>query len=268
MLGNLEKGLNADGQVMLEDKTEERRAIGIEMWKQRERQVLYSLVNCCVLHQDFESAVKCLDMLREVETSENMASLHAAYGRVYLQLGSLSLADSSFTAASEARDPANTAGQLEQLLDSAFLAVGQGQFQVEFGFSCGCCGLSNSVKTQVALERFLGAEQLVGSVSEGEERQQRAKMISNNVAVCLLYVGSLKEGLERLQQEVTRDPTNIQVQILSYGICNYSNTISGKYDAESLHFVRVGVKLCHAEEDRHVGHGVSIQLGLFQHEHA
>ena len=211
MLGNLEKGLNADGQVMLEDKSEERRAIGIEMWKQRERQVLYSLVNCCVLHQDFESAVKCLDMLREVETSENMASLHAAYGRVYLQLGSLSLADSSFTAASEARDPANTAGQLEQLLDSAFLAVGQGQFQVEFGFSCGCCGLSNSVKTQVALERFLGAEQLVGSVSEGEERQQRAKMISNNVAVCLLYVGSLKEGLERLQQEVTRDPTNIQV---------------------------------------------------------
>ena len=61
------------------------------------------------------------------------------------------------------------------------------------------------------MERFLGAEQLVSSMTEGEERQQRAKMISNNVAVCLLYVGSLKEGLERLQQEVTRDPTNIQV---------------------------------------------------------
>ena len=141
MLGNLVKGLNADGEIILEDKSEERKAIGIEMWKQRERQVLYSLVNCCVLHQDFESAVKCLDMLREVETSENMASLHAAYGRVYLQLGSLGLADSSFTAASEARDPADTAGQLEQLLDSAFLAVGQGQFQLMLGI---LCGLSNS----------------------------------------------------------------------------------------------------------------------------
>lgn len=191
MLGNLEKGLNADGEIMLEEKSEERRAVGIEMWKQRERQVLYSLVNCCVLHQDFESAVKCLDMLREVEIRENLASLHAAYGRVYLQLGNLGLADSSFSAAAEARDPADTGGQLDQLLDSAFLAVGQGQFQV-------------------ALERFLGAEQLVGSMSEGAERQQRAKMISNNVAVCLLYVGSLKEGLERLQQEVTRDPSNIQ----------------------------------------------------------
>ena len=137
MLENLEKGLNADGGVMLEDKSEERRAVGIEMWKQRERQVLYSLVNCCVLHQDFESAVKCLDMLKEVETRENLASLHAAYGRVYLQLGNLGLADSSFSLASEARDPGDSGGQLEQLLDSAFLAVGQGQFQVAFVF-CNC----------------------------------------------------------------------------------------------------------------------------------
>ena len=134
MLENLEKGLNADGGVMLEDKSEERRDIGIEMWKQRERQVLHSLVNCCVLHQDFESAVKCLDMLKEVETRENLASLHAAYGRVYLQLGNLGLADSSFSLAAKARDPGDSGGQLEQLLDSAFLAVGQGQFQVHVSF--------------------------------------------------------------------------------------------------------------------------------------
>ena len=136
MLGNLVKGLNADGEIILEDNLKKEGPLALKCGK-RERQVLCSHVNCCVLHQDFESAVKCLDMLREVETSENMASLHAAYGRVYLQLGSLGLADSSFTAASEARDPADTAGQLEQLLDSAFLAVGQGQFQVMFGILCG-----------------------------------------------------------------------------------------------------------------------------------
>ena len=130
MLENLEKGLNADGEIMLDDKSEERREIGLKMWKQRERKVLYSLVNCCVLHQDFESAVKCLDMLREVESQENLASLHAAYGRVYLQLGNLDLADTSFTSASEAREPGDPGAQLEQTLDSAFLAVGQGQFQV------------------------------------------------------------------------------------------------------------------------------------------
>ena len=73
-------------------------------------------------------------MLKEVETKENLASLHAAYGRVYLQLGNLGLADSSFSLAAKARDPGDSGGQLEQLLDSAFLAVGQGQFQVAFVF--------------------------------------------------------------------------------------------------------------------------------------
>ena len=76
-------------------------------------------------------------------------------------------------------------------------------------------------------------------MSEGEERQQRAKMISNNVAVCLLYVGRLKEGLERLQQEVTRDPTNIQVEDYHGRYLKNQLVIlfSGKYDAESLHLV-------------------------------
>ena len=73
----------------------------MECWKERERQILTSLVNCSVAHQDYESAVKCLDMLREVieasKREELLASLHSAYGRLYLQLGSLAKAESHFT---------------------------------------------------------------------------------------------------------------------------------------------------------------------------
>ena len=58
-----------------------------------------------------------------------MSSLYAAYGRVYLQLGNLSLADNCFSQAAKTRD-SSAAGQLEAVLDSAFLAVGQGHFQV------------------------------------------------------------------------------------------------------------------------------------------
>ena len=71
MISNLEKGLNPDGEVILSEDAERRVSLGLKMWRDRERQVLYSLVNCCVLHQDYESAVKCLDMLRSVETEEN-----------------------------------------------------------------------------------------------------------------------------------------------------------------------------------------------------
>ena len=136
--------------------------------------------------------MKCLDLLREVETPENLASLHAAYGRVHLQLGSLQLADSCFSAAAQLRDPAAAGAARDQLLDSAFLAVCQGQFHE-------------------ALERFLMAETQLQASDPPAAGGAESKMISNNIAVCLLYVGRLKEGLERLEQEGTRDPATIQV---------------------------------------------------------
>ena len=51
MLSNLDQGLDADGAVILGSDAEERREAGLRLWRERERQLLYSLVNCCVLHQ-------------------------------------------------------------------------------------------------------------------------------------------------------------------------------------------------------------------------
>ena len=67
-------------------------------------QVLYSLVNVSIRHQDYESAVKCLELLQHVELPALLASLHAAQGRLYLQLGNLALADQAFSQAARARD--------------------------------------------------------------------------------------------------------------------------------------------------------------------
>ena len=190
MISNIENGQHVTGDGMNENYSGTTREMGIKLWKKRERDVLYSLVNCCVLHQDYESAVKCLNMLKEVELPENMSSLFTAFGRVYLQLGNLSLADNCFSEASKHRQD-NAEEQLEAVLDSAFLAVGQGQFQT-------------------ALEIFLNAEKMVSNL---EQAEGQAKMINNNIAVCLLYVGRLKEGLERLEKDITQDPSNIQVNI-------------------------------------------------------
>ena len=161
---------------------------GRAVWREREVMVLHSLVNCSVMHQDFESAVKCLDMLAEVVEPEAEVPLHSAYGRLYLQLGSLPLAERHFGLAAAAREVLGEEdGQLDSLLDSAFLAIGQGQFQA-------------------ALERFLRAE---AAVVAGDTKLGRA--IGNNIAVCLLYVGRLKEGLAKLEASVTGDTENIQV---------------------------------------------------------
>jgi len=181
MIENLEKGLQADGDVDLHSDESEG-SCGIVLWKSRERQILYSLVNCCIFHQDYESAVKCLDMLKEVEIKENIPSLYAAYGRLYLLLGNLMLADKCFNQAALERD-SSSSSQAEGLIDAAFLAIGQGLFQT-------------------ALERFQSAESLVSGALR--------KSISNNIAVCLLYVGKLKEGLEKLESCITQDYKNIQ----------------------------------------------------------
>jgi len=182
MIDNIEKGLQADGDVDLESNDKSDKSSAISCWKARERQILYSLVNCSIYHHDYESAVKCLDMLQEKELEENVPSLYAAYGRLYLQLGNLVLADQFFNKAALARDN-SPASQVEGLVDSAFLAIGQGQFQA-------------------ALERFQAAETLASG--------KQAKAIGNNIAVCLLYVGKLKEGLARLETSITQDPTDIQ----------------------------------------------------------
>lgn len=124
MIKNLENGLAADGSVWLEAGEEERRDAA-ECWRERERQVLYSLINNSIASSDFESGIKCLDLLVPVERPERLAALHAAYGRLYLQLGHITRADQCFAQASRLRNSEDPQDQLEGLMDSAFLAIGQ-----------------------------------------------------------------------------------------------------------------------------------------------
>lgn len=185
ILANIEAGLSPDGGVWLESKQEESE-MAVSRWRSRERQVLRALVNCSLSGGDYESAVKCLDMLAEVEEEDKQATLMSAYGRLYLQLGNLDLADTFFAKAAKLRS-GKSDQELEGLLDSAFLAVGQGQFDL-------------------ALERFQAA---VGLSSGG-----CTAAITNNIAVCLLYVGKLKEGLQLLESNIMSDQGNMQASPL------------------------------------------------------
>jgi len=188
IVANIDAGLAPDGGVWLEAKPEEREGAR-RRWRGRERQILSSLVNCSMSVGDYESAVKCLDMLAEVEEEGKQATLKSAYGRLYLQLGNLELADKYFAEAAKLRSGSEQ--ELEGLLDSAFLAVGQGQFDL-------------------ALERFQAAAGLSG----GGEGGGHSAAITNNIAVCLLYVGKLKEGLQLLEANITSDQANMQASPL------------------------------------------------------
>eukprot|EP00088_Acartia_fossae_P047014 TRINITY_DN5091_c2_g1_i3.p1 TRINITY_DN5091_c2_g1~~TRINITY_DN5091_c2_g1_i3.p1 ORF type:complete len:1000 (-),score=250.08 TRINITY_DN5091_c2_g1_i3:148-3147(-) len=184
MIRNVKAGLAADGTVILEPDNKESQE-ALECWEERERQVLYALVNCCIAGKDFESAVKCLDMLLKIEKEERKASLLSCYGRLYLQIGSLTKAEIYFKKATNLRNLDNAQEKIEDLLDAAALDIGQGDYAS-------------------ALTSYEAGLKLCEAGSKQE------KLLKNNEAVCLLYLGRLKEGVQILESSVTSDPANVQ----------------------------------------------------------
>jgi len=215
MLRNLAKGLAPDGQVWL-DATPEEIQSAESCWKDRERQVLSALVNNAIAASDIQSAIKCLDMLCGVESEERRAALYAAYGRLYLQLGNLARADKWFAAASKLRDPNKPEDQLDGLMDSAFLAIGQGQFESALQRFQSALSLTvNTVRPPSApanpppLAAVNSPGIWTGNNNSGGVSKLE-KVIRNNISVCLLYLGRLKEGLEIVENSITSDTSNIQ----------------------------------------------------------
>jgi len=212
MLRNLSKGLAPDGQVWLEATPEELDS-AVSCWKDRERQVLSALVNNAVAANDIQSAIKCLDMLVLVESDDRKAALYAAYGRLYLQLGNIGRADTWFAAASKLRDPNNPEDQLDGLMDSAFLAIGQGQFESALERFQTALSLSvNTIQPPTAPANppaTVNPGMWTGNSTSGGVSKQE-KVIRNNISVCLLYLGRLEEGLKIVENSITSDTANIQ----------------------------------------------------------
>jgi tetratricopeptide (TPR) repeat protein len=184
MIRNLKSGLLADGSVHLDADNKDAKE-ALDCWEDRERQVVYALVNCCINGKDYESAVKCLDILLKIECRERKASLYSAYGRLYLQVGSLAKAEKYFKKGSQVRNFEKSEEKIEDFLDKAALEIGKGDYEA-------------------ALKNYGGAVLLCQPGSKHE------RLVKNNQAVCLLYLGRLKEGVNILETAVTSDPQNTQ----------------------------------------------------------
>jgi len=184
ILKNINIGLAPDGSVLLQSDQNTVKE-SLQCWQERECQVLYALVNCCMSAQDYESALRCLSMLMKVEKEEKRASLYSAYGRVYLQLGSIDKADKYMKKASEHRNLNDPHDKVEHLIDSAAVHIGQG----DYGSAVSC---------------YEAADKLCQPGSKQE------RLVKNNLAVCLLYLGKLKDGVNILETAVTADTINNQ----------------------------------------------------------
>lgn len=149
-------------------------------WLTREKRILHSIVNCSLLVKDFSLADQLLRQLIDSPgtTADEKRSLLSCWGRIRLQCGDIYGAEKKFSEAKRLKeDAAAQDADLRELVDRGLLAVAQNDFQSAF-------------------DLFQKAAALDAS----------STMLYNNMGVCLLYSGKLKEAINMFEGAIQRNP--------------------------------------------------------------
>jgi len=150
---------------------------GSILWLERKIRVLYALANCCIQQKDYELASKVLDQVHDLEeTRDNQAKVRSIQGRMFLQLGDLVTAMTFFDEAAKLRP--QTTENVDSLVDKSCLSIASNNY----------------------------AEALDLLTKANEKSPSPCPVIINNMSVCLLYLGRLKEALSLLESNLTSNP--------------------------------------------------------------
>ncbi|KAM4867832.1 trafficking protein particle complex subunit 12 isoform 2-T3 [Thomomys bottae] len=175
ILANLERGLAEDGDVS--SVTQESRQASIRLWRSRLGRVLYSVANCLLLMKDYVLAVDAYRAVIECHP-EQEPQLLSGIGRILLQIGDIKTAEKYFEEVEKvAQKLDGLRGKTMVLMNKAFLHLGQ--------------------------NNFADAHQ---SFTEILKMDPTNAVANNNAAVCLLYLGQLKNSLRQLEAMVQRAP--------------------------------------------------------------
>ncbi|XP_055595823.1 trafficking protein particle complex subunit 12 [Uranotaenia lowii] len=149
-----------------------------DFWHLREKRILHSIVNCALLIKDFSLADQLIQKLvtNPKACDDEKRFLLSAWGRIRLQCGDIYGAEKKISESKRFREDQNNP-DLRELIDRGLLAVAQNDFQSAFGL-------------------FQKASALEPSNT----------MVYNNMGVCLLYSGKLKEAIKVFEGAVQRNP--------------------------------------------------------------
>ncbi|XP_072554836.1 trafficking protein particle complex subunit 12 [Paramormyrops kingsleyae] len=177
ILDNLEQGTAEDGSMI--SVTQENRQASIQLWRSRLCRVMYSMANCLLMMKDYVLAVEMYNSIVQHEP-ERKAQLLSGIGRIFLQIGDIKTAEKYF-----------------QEVEKACQAKGDGQNPDTYV-------LMNRAFVHLSQNSYSEAHV---SFSEVLKIDPKNPVANNNAAVCLLYLGRLKESLGQLEGLVQRDPT-------------------------------------------------------------
>uniref|UniRef100_A0A8D0BGY9 Trafficking protein particle complex subunit 12 n=1 Tax=Salvator merianae TaxID=96440 RepID=A0A8D0BGY9_SALMN len=175
ILDNLERGSAEDGSMT--NITQENRQASVQLWRSRLGRVMYSTANCLLMMKDYVLAVETYHTVIKYYP-EQEPQLLSGIGRIFLQIGDIKTAEKYFQDVEKVTQKLDgLKNQTVVLMNRAFLHLGQNNFAEAHKFFTEILKIdpSNAVA-------------------------------NNNAAVCLLYLGKLKDSLRQLEGMVQQDP--------------------------------------------------------------
>ncbi|XP_033980236.1 trafficking protein particle complex subunit 12 isoform X1 [Trematomus bernacchii] len=176
ILENLEKGLAEDGSMIT--LTQENRQGSLKLWRSRLSRVMYSMANCLLLMKDYVLAVETYHSIIQYEPQQRVQLL-SGIGRIFLQIGDVKTAERYF-----------------QDVEKACQMTGSQPSHTT-------CVLMNRAFVSLSQNNYTEAH---ASFTEVLKIDPKNPVANNNAAVCLLYLGCLKESLGQLEGLVQQDP--------------------------------------------------------------
>ncbi|XP_070556829.1 trafficking protein particle complex subunit 12-like [Ptychodera flava] len=216
IISNLESGLAEDGSGI--EISEENRKASVQLWKSRLIRILYSIGNCLAMMKDYNQASMVYRDLLDKDTA-NVTSILSSIGRIHLQLGDLRSAEKCFDEVEKHITSDKDKSQI--YMNKAFYWLAQSNY----------------------------AEAHSNFVEVLKIDPDNALAI-NNMSVCLLYVGKLKEALKTLENLVHKDPKYLQEGVL-FNLC----TVYELESSRSMHKKQVLLDLV----NKHRGDGFNVQ---------
>ncbi|XP_067312318.1 trafficking protein particle complex subunit 12 [Pseudorasbora parva] len=176
ILSNLQEGLAEDGSMV--NLTQDNRLASIQLWRSRLSRVMYSMANCLLMMKDYVLAVETYLSIIEYEPEQSVQLL-SGIGRVFLQIGDIRTAEKYFQDVEKAcQSKGKTPDEdTSVLMNRAFVYLSQ----------------NNYADAHVCFSSVLKLD-------------PKNPVANNNAAVCLLYLGRLKESLGQLESLVHKDP--------------------------------------------------------------
>ncbi|XP_018416001.1 PREDICTED: trafficking protein particle complex subunit 12, partial [Nanorana parkeri] len=178
ILDNLEKGFAEDGSMIT--MTNSNRQASVQLWRSRLGRVMYSMANCLLMMKDYVLAVEAYHAVIKYYPQQE-PQLLSGIGRIFLQIGDIKTAEKYYLDAEKVIENLANKDEPEMkimvLMNRAFLHLGQNNF--------------------AEAQKFF---------SEVLKVDPTNTVANNNAAVCLLYLGKLKDSLRHLEGLVQQDP--------------------------------------------------------------